>query len=92
MPIVKTRDWYDDGVRDGGLGDQEPVDRHAVRPRRTYFAERKFLVPELAEELGAVTVSTYNGKEKVSTDARILGHVTLVHAEEEVLEGDSVYR
>ena len=48
------------------------------------MAERKFLVLELAEELGAVIVSTYGGKEKVPADARILGHVTLVHAEEEV--------
>ena len=84
MSIVKIRGWYDDGVRDGGLGDQEPLDRRAVRPRRTYFAERKFLVLELAEELRAVTGSTYDGKEKVPADAKILGHVTLVHEEEEV--------
>ena len=38
----------------------------------------------LKEELGAVTVSTYDGKDKVPVDARILGHAKLVHAQEKV--------
>ena len=26
MSNIKIRDWHDNGVRDGGLDDQEPVD------------------------------------------------------------------
>ena len=79
----------------------EPVDLVVLCDRaRTYFEERKFLVLELAEEPGTVTVAAFDGKDQLPANAKILGHVTLVQipwlptmekSKSGFLEDDAVY-
>ncbi len=45
---------------------------------RTHFAERKFLVLELDDNPGVVTIAAFGSKMEMPPNAKILGHVTLV--------------
>jgi len=57
----------------------DPVDLVVLVDRaRTYFEERKFLVLELEDSPGVVTIAAFGSKGEVPEGAKILGHVTLV--------------
>jgi len=57
----------------------EPVDLIVLCDRaRTFFSERKFLVLELEESPGVITIAAFSSKEEMPDSAKILGQVTLV--------------
>eukprot|EP00571_Detonula_confervacea_P010302 CAMPEP_0172300662 /NCGR_PEP_ID=MMETSP1058-20130122/2687_1 /TAXON_ID=83371 /ORGANISM="Detonula confervacea, Strain CCMP 353" /LENGTH=230 /DNA_ID=CAMNT_0013010493 /DNA_START=69 /DNA_END=761 /DNA_ORIENTATION=- len=57
----------------------EPVDLIVLCDRsRTNFAERKFLVLELEDSPGVITISAFASKEEMPANPKILGHVMLV--------------
>jgi hypothetical protein len=45
---------------------------------RTNFAERRFLVLELEESPGVITIAAFGSRGEMPANARIFGHVTLV--------------
>ena len=62
MPLIKIRDRHDGGVRDGVLGDQEPVpvDLAVLCDRAGHTSPRgssSSFVLELAKKLGTVNVA-----------------------------------
>ena len=77
-PVVLIADHFTLGVQ---LPKEltDPVDLVVLcdRSRRT-FAERKFLVLELAESPGTVTIAAFESKAAMPANANILGQVTLV--------------
>ena len=57
----------------------EPVDLVVLCDRaRTNFAERKFLVLELEDHPGVLTIAAFGSKAEMPTNTNIFGHVTLV--------------
>lgn len=57
----------------------DPVDLVVVCDRaRRHFAERKFLVMELEDSPGEITIAAFVSKGEMPPNAKILGHVTLV--------------
>lgn len=76
-PVALIADHFSLGVR---LPEElvDPVDLVVLcdRARRT-FAERKFLVLELVERPGVLTIAAFQSKDEMPLGAKILGHVTL---------------
>ena len=57
----------------------EPVDLVVLCDRsRTHFAERRFLVLELEDSPGIVTIAAFESKGEMPSNSKIHGHVTLV--------------
>ena len=57
----------------------EPVDLVVLCDRsRTHFAERRFLVLELEDSPGIVTIAAFGSKGEMPSNSKIHGHVTLV--------------
>lgn len=57
----------------------EPVDLIVLVDRaRKHFSERKFLVLELEEDPGMISIGAFGSREELPSTAKILGHVTLV--------------
>mmetsp|Transcript_14391 Transcript_14391/g.21679 ORF Transcript_14391/g.21679 Transcript_14391/m.21679 type:complete len:232 (+) Transcript_14391:108-803(+) len=58
---------------------KDPVDLIVLVDRaRKYFAERKFLVMELEENPGMISIGAFSSFEEFPSTAKIMGHVTLV--------------
>ncbi|KAL7538703.1 hypothetical protein ACHAWF_006205 [Thalassiosira exigua] len=77
-PVVLVADHASMGVQ---LSEElkDPVDLVVLCDRsRKHFAERKFLVLELEESPGVVTIAAFESKGEMPTGAKVLGHVTLV--------------
>jgi hypothetical protein len=57
----------------------DPVDLIVLVDRaRKHFSERKFLVLELEENPGVISIGAFSSREELPSTAKILGHVTLV--------------
>lgn len=57
----------------------DPVDLVVLCDRaRTYFTERKFLVLELEDSPGVLTIAAFEAFVDMPANANILGHVTMV--------------
>lgn len=77
-PVVLIAEHFDLGVQ---LPDaiKDPVDLIVLVDRaRKYFAERKFLVMELEENPGMISIGAFSSKEEMPSTAKIMGQVTLV--------------
>lgn len=77
-PVVLIADHFTLGVQLPPVL-TDPVDLVVLCDRsRRHFAERKFLVLELEENPGMITIAAFPAKEELPASAKILGHVTLV--------------
>mmetsp|Transcript_24195 Transcript_24195/g.37939 ORF Transcript_24195/g.37939 Transcript_24195/m.37939 type:complete len:233 (-) Transcript_24195:212-910(-) len=77
-PVVLIAEHFDLGVQ---LPDaiKDPVDLVVLVDRaRQYFAERKFLVMELEENPGMISIGAFSSKEEMPSTAKIMGQVMLV--------------
>jgi len=62
-----------------GHGITEPVDLVVLCDRsRKYFSERKFLILELEDKPGMVSIAAFNEKSEIPNNAKIHGQVTFV--------------
>ena len=62
-----------------GHGITEPIDLVVLCDRsRKYFSERKFLILELEDKPGMVSIAAFNEKSEIPNNAKIHGQVTFV--------------